>query len=197
MGIILASESPRRRRLLAEMGYEFRSVVSGADESCTGIYPPHSPLYHARTKASAVAEQFPAELVIGADTVIEFDGEIIGKPCDSADAEAMLIRLSGESHQVVTGVNLRCIERKLDCTFADSTVVRFKPFTLKTIRKYLAKVNVLDKAGAYAIQEYGEMLVEKTDGSLNNVIGFPTEKLAEAFYAFGFGRITTNRAPSL
>ena len=115
--------------------------------------------------------------MLGADTLVFLGGEILGKPADFADAERMLASLQGRTHQVVTGVSLIHWRGRRERLFAVSTNVTFHPLTAKRIREYLSKVNPLDKAGAYAIQERGEMIVSKISGSHSNVVGLPLEQL--------------------
>jgi septum formation protein len=117
--------------------------------------------------------------VIGADTVIRFGGKTIGKPADLEDAKRILAMLSGRTHDVATGVCVRCIEADILVRFEDITHVTFRTLTAEVIDAYVKAVDVLDKAGAYAIQEHGEDIVEKIDGSLTNVIGLPVERLRE------------------
>jgi len=173
--IILASASPRRAALLREAGPEFASMQimpSDADEGA-------DPLENARLKAESVAAANPRAIVIGADTVIRFGGETIGKPSDLDDARAILAKLSGRTHDVVTGVCVRCLENDILVRFEEATHVTFRILTPEAIEKYIKAVNVLDKAGAYAIQEHGDDIIQGIDGSLTNVIGLPVERLAE------------------
>ena len=173
--VILASASPRRSALLREAGPAFadmRIQTSHVEEG-------GDPLENARLKAEAVAQMNPRALVIGADTVIRFEGKTIGKPADLEDAKRILATLSGRTHDVATGVCVRCVEADILVRFEDITHVTFRTLTSGTIDNYVQAVNVLDKAGAYAIQEHGEDIIESIDGSLTNVIGLPVERLKE------------------
>ena len=173
--VILASASPRRATLLREAGSEFASMQimpSDADEG-------DDPLENARLKAESIAVKNPRAIVIGADTVIRFGGETIGKPADLDDARAILTKLSGRTHDVVTGVCVRCLENDVLVRFEETTHVTFRVLTPEAIEKYIKAVNVLDKAGAYAIQEHGDDIIQGIDGSLTNVIGLPVERLTE------------------
>ena len=173
--IILASASPRRSALLREAGPAFagmRIMTSRVEEGS-------DPLKNAMRKAEAVAQLNPRAIVIGADTVIRFDGETIGKPADLEDAKRILSKLSGHVHDVVTGVCVRCLETDVLVRFEEATHVTFRALTPGIIDDYIQNVNVLDKAGAYAIQEHGDEIIEKIDGSLTNVIGLPVERLKE------------------
>ena len=175
--IILASASPRRSALLREAGpifAEMQILTSHVEEG-------GDPLENAMRKAEAVARMNPRAFVIGADTVIRFGGETIGKPADLDDAKRILAMLSGRTHDVATGVCVRCVEADILVRFEDITHVTFRTLTPGIIEKYVRDVNVLDKAGAYAIQEHGEDIIEKIDGSLTNVIGLPVERLKETF----------------
>jgi len=173
--IILASASPRRAALLAEAGPEFASMRIMTAHVEEG----DDPLENARLKAEACAASDPRAIVIGADTVIRFGNETIGKPADLEDAERILAKLSGHTHDVVTGVCVRCLENDLLVRFEEATHVMFRTLTPEMIADYVKKVNVLDKAGAYAIQEHGDDIIEGIEGSLTNVIGLPVERLKE------------------
>ena len=175
--IILASASPRRSALLKEAGPAFadmRIMASHAEEG-------NDPLENAMLKAESVAQTNPRAYVIGADTVIRFEGKTIGKPADLEDAKRILAMLSGRTHDVATGVCVRCIEAGILVRFEDITHVRFRTLSPAAIDGYVQAVNVLDQAGAYAIQEHGEDISESSDGSLTNVIGLPVERLKETF----------------
>ena len=179
--VILASASPRRKELLAGMGIEFAAVPAEVSEipSGNGCSAVELVRMNAVLKAAAVSPLYPGSLVIGSDTVVECDGRIFGKPCGPGEAAAMLRELSGREHRVMTGVVLRLEKRKLDRSFTEISRVRFKVLSEAAIRQYMKLVNVLDKAGAYAVQEHGELILDRLDGSLSNVIGLPVERLAE------------------
>ncbi len=127
-----------------------------------------------------MARRFPSSLVIGADTVIEIDGMILGKPQSLQDARQMLGRLSGRKHQVVTAVCMIRMECRAECVFCDCTEVVFREISGSVIEEYVSKVDTMDKAGAYAIQEHGSLIIEEIKGSMDNVIGFPAEKFMKA-----------------
>ena len=173
--VILASASPRRSALLREAGPAFASMrimTSHVEEG-------GDPLENALLKAEAVARMNPQAVVIGADTVIRFEGETIGKPADLEHAKRILAKLSGRTHDVATGVCVRCIDADFLVRFEETTHVTFRALAPEAIDKYVRDVNVLDKAGAYAIQEHGEDIIESVSGSLTNVIGLPVERLKE------------------
>ena len=175
MNLILASASPRRRELLATLGIPFSVRTSTAEELREGPWMMLA-LENALRKAEEVAARFPEDLVIGADTVIEFENRILGKPENMDDAFRMLSIFSSKTHCVTTGCAIICHSRSIRIRFAETSRVTFKSLDAETIRRYLSLVPVLDKAGAYAIQDHGEMLIESLEGSLDNVIGFPTDR---------------------
>jgi len=143
---------------------------------------------NAHRKAFAIAKKLPDSLVLGADTLVFLGNEILGKPRDLAEARSMLSRLQGRSHQVVTGVSLIHLRKHQERIFADSTDVLFHPLDKALIAEYTTKVNTLDKAGAYAIQESGEVLISEISGSFSNVVGLPVEMLRQEFESWGQAR---------
>lgn len=170
--LILASGSPRRRELLAPLGVEFTVVPADIDES---VVDGEDPVGYVRrlaiAKAHAVAVQHPAHVVIAADTTVDVDGEILGKPTDHDDAARMLRLLAGHTHHVHTGVAVQRGEQTE--AGVESTAVTFAPLTDATIEWYLGTGESFDKAGGYAMQGAGAVLVERVDGSVSNVIGLP------------------------
>lgn len=132
---------------------------------------------NAHRKARAIAKKHPDSLVLGADTLVFLDDEIMGKPANLTEARRMLSRLQGRMHQVVTGVSLIHLRPHRERIFADITEVAFHPLTARQINVYLSKVNPRDKAGAYAIQEHGDTIVSEIFGSFSNVVGLPLEQL--------------------
>ena len=178
--VILASASPRRKELLSGMGIEFTVIPAEVEEISAGSgYPAEEMVrLNAGLKADAVAKLHPESLVIGSDTVIEFDGRIFGKPHTEEEAFSMLRSLSGKTHRVMSGVALRCEKTGIDCSFTEISRVVFKELSDAMIREYMCLVNVMDKAGAYAIQEHGELILAGLTGSLSNVIGLPVERLS-------------------
>lgn len=187
---ILASASPRRKQLLEQAGYAFEIVVSDADESLpAGITPEKAVRRNAARKAQAVAETNPGAVVLGCDTVVAIDGEILGKPQDEAEAKAMLRRLSGNTHTVYSGV---CItDGETETVFAVATDVTFYALSDRTIDAYAATKEPMDKAGAYGIQGLGCVLVKEISGDYSNVVGLPLSESARALAAFGvYGTVT-------
>jgi septum formation protein len=178
--LILASASPRRAELLRQLKLKFQIVPSAAAEILDEqLSPLELCQINAHRKARVVAKKHPDSLVLGADTLVFLGGEIMGKPASRADAERMLTRLQGRTHQVVTGISLIHLRAHQERIFAVSTEVSFHPLDAWQIRDYLAKVNPLDKAGAYAIQEHGEKIISEISGSYSNVVGLPLERLRE------------------
>jgi septum formation protein len=127
-----------------------------------------------------VSKKIPDALVMGADTLVFLDRKIFGKPADLTEAKKMLLQLQGKTHQVVTGVSLIHLRAHKERVFAVSTDVTFRSLKPEQIDEYFKKVNPLDKAGAYAIQENGDLIVSEISGSFNNVVGLPMEKLQRA-----------------
>ncbi len=174
--IILASASPRRKELLETAGIEFEICVSDADESIPGgTKPVDAAKMTATKKALAVAESHKDDIVIGADTIVVANGKILGKPKDTADAEAMLRELSGIEHEVITGV---CIvnDGKTNA-FEQISKVKFYELTADEIKSYVATGEPMDKAGSYGIQGKGCVLVEKIEGDYFNIVGLPVAKV--------------------
>jgi len=172
--IILASNSPRRRELLAHITRDFTVQGTDVDESLpAGIAPAAAVEQLSLRKALPLNNG--AQIVIGADTVVAVDGTILGKPADEAEARQMLARLSGRWHSVFTGVSLVQGERHL--TFSCETRVRF-------FDAYIATGECMDKAGAYGIQGYGSLLVQEIQGDYFNVVGLPVSRLYRALNDF-------------
>jgi septum formation protein len=202
--IVLASASPRREHMLREMGVRFVVVrPDNVEELLGGAAPDVVAMQNAQRKARAVAGRHPDSLVIGADTVVVLDGKLFGKPRDREDARRMLGQLAGRRHDVITGVCLLHRSLDVELTFADTTRVWMRSLTRPQVADYLDKINPLDKAsarnnyaenwqkthgflswaGAYAIQ-HGD-IVERIEGSYNNVVGLPTERLQATLERLG------------
>lgn len=188
--IILASSSPRRKRLMLEAGFNFEIIVSDAEEICDKFMIPWDlTVQNAQIKASPIAQNNQEKIVIGADTVVSLDNEIFGKPSDMDEAVKMLARLSGRTHIVTTGVCI--IQKEKNETFYVNTEVTFKPLSGKEISQYVKVINPLDKAGAYAAQDHGELIIEKYSGSFTNVVGLPMSEVKEAL-AHSFNTFPTS-----
>lgn len=179
--LILASRSPRRRDLLTEAGYRFEVVDAQIDE----VLPEYltvgeTVLLNAKRKASAVALLRPDAIVLGVDTLVEYEGRPLGKPGSLAEARAGLARLSGQTHQVRSGVWLRIASRQRQSGFVETSRVTFRSLSRAEIDRYLQLIDPLDKAGGYAAQEDPLKIIARIEGSRSNVIGLPMERLAEA-----------------
>ena len=180
--LILASQSPRRREILENLGFSFRIVTSEADETCSE----HDPRRYVETlalrKAKAVYEKLlqeggisPDTLILAADTVVAAGNEILGKPRDRADADRMLRLLSGTTHHVISGIAL--LSSRSTAVSSEITGVRFAPLTETDIALYIASDEPYDKAGAYAVQGMASLWIEGLEGDYFNVVGLPVKRL--------------------
>ncbi|MBW2280260.1 MAG: septum formation inhibitor Maf [Deltaproteobacteria bacterium] len=183
--LILASTSPRRRELLAHAGLQFELEAPDVDESAQpGEAPEAMAERVARLKAETVAKRAgPGRVVLAADTVVVLGGDVLGKPRDVEEASAMLLRLAGHTHRVLTGYSLRCGDEIR--AGVEQSRVRMRQVTPAEARAYAATGEPLDKAGAYAVQGRGGRFVESIDGSRSNVIGLPIEVLVPLLAGFG------------
>ena len=184
--LVLASCSSRRAALLSEAGFEFESVSPRvAEKFDVDLTLRELTMWNAIRKAVPVARAYPDKVVLAADTLIALDDEIIGKPADFEQATQILQRLSGRTHEVCSAVFICHFADARSATFHEVSRVRFRPLSSATIKDYLAKVDPLDKAGAYAAQGRGAEVIAKIDGSYTNVIGLPMEKAVAALAKFG------------
>jgi septum formation protein len=193
--VILASQSPRRRELLTLAGIAHTVQPADIDES---LLPGETPRAYcerlAREKVAAVARDAPNALVIGSDTTVVVDGDVLGKPRDDADAAEMLARLSGRSHVVMTGIAARW--RGEERSAVEEVDVSFHPLTAADIAAYVATREPMDKAGAYGIQGFGATIVSRVDGDYFAVMGLPLQRLVRLLaelgvrYTFGGGLST-------
>ncbi len=178
--VILASASPRRSELLASMDIEFEVVPSHVEELIDGYdFIPDLCEANARIKAEPIADMHTECLVIAADTMVYLEDTLYGKPTDIDDAHRMLTRLQGRTHQVTTGVSLIYHNEEISKSFSVITNVTFLSLDAGQISEYLAKIDPLDKAGGYAIQEHKQMIAKRVSGSVSNVVGLPVERLKE------------------
>ncbi len=178
--LILASQSPRRVQLMREAGFDFEVFVPQVEEVHDASLSPEAlTVENARRKAAEAARHHPRSLCIGADTLVYLDEEPLGKPADIEEALKMLRRLSGRGHEVCTGVYLSWDGGRQGRGFHVLSRVLFKPLTDEVIRRYHQQVNPLDKAGAYGIQECGDMIIAGHEGSWTNVMGLPMERLVQ------------------
>ena len=178
--VILASASPRRSQLLASMDIEFEVVPSHIEELVDGYdFIPDLCEANAGIKAEPIADMHPECLVIAGDTMVYLEDTLYGKPTDIDDAHRMLTRLQGRTHQVTTGVSLIYHNEEISKSFSVITNVTFLSLDAGQISEYLAKIDPLDKAGGYAIQEHKQMIAKRVSGSVSNVVGLPVERLKE------------------
>ena len=176
--LILASSSPRRAELLRQLSFNFKVMPSEIPEIHHGeLTAREVSQINAYRKARAIAKKHPDALVLGADTLVYLGTVLFGKPSTLEEGYAMLEQLQGRTHQVVTAICLLHLRSHRQRIFTETTSVTFKPLDAVAIRRYLTKVNPLDKAGSYAIQEHGDLLVDRVFGSYTNVVGLPLERL--------------------
>ena len=177
--LILASGSPRRKELLAQLGVPFRVVISEAPETIDlDLTPEAQAIALAARKAEAVAAVHPGAIVLAADTLVVLDGDLLGKPVEDVDAARILRRLSGREHEVVTGVILLDVERGQSWQSAVTSRVGFRELSEDEISVYVATGEPRDKAGAYAVQGRGGDLIATLDGCYTNVVGLPLCEVA-------------------
>ena len=184
--MVLASGSPRRAALLSEAGFEFESIAPRvAEKFDLDLTLRELTMWNAIRKGVPVARTYPDKIVLAADTLIALDDEIIGKPADFEQAAQILRRLSGRSHEVCSAVFICHFAAARSATLHEVSRVRFRLLSSALIKNYLAKVDPLDKAGAYAAQGSGAEIIAKIDGSYTNVVGLPMEKTVAALAKFG------------
>jgi len=192
--IVLASTSPRRKELLEKLGLEFEIVASDFDESRDQETSPGPPgdlaAKLSQGKAENVAPLYPDRVVIAADTLVVCDGEILGKPHTGAEAARMLRKISGRAVSVVTGFTVVETVTNRKISRSTETIVHIKTLSDDEIKSYVKTGEPLDKAGAFAIQGLGSVLVEKIEGDFFNVVGLPLFNLAEALKEFGINVLT-------
>ncbi len=176
MKIVLASASPRRKELLSKLYNKFEIIPADIDETLPDdIGVEFAPMYLAATKADLIASKYPNDLIIAADTVVICDGKLFGKPKDENDAREMLSTLSGKTHKVITGCCIS-IGEQTTC-FAEESYVTFFKLEKEEIDEYIQSKEPMGKAGAYAIQGLGALLVEKIEGDYSNIVGLPIARL--------------------
>lgn len=180
--IILASGSPRRRELFTKLALNFQYVTANVKEEFNTNLPVTDEVMRiAAMKAYDVARIYDNAFIIGADTIVYFEGKILGKPSDAKEAKEMLRMLSGNTHEVITGVAVINKNEKICERFYEITKVTFKKISDNLIDWYIDKDAPFDKAGSYAIQDKGAILVRKIDGDYNNVVGLPISSLFDIF----------------
>ena len=189
---ILASNSPRRRALLAEAGYEFEVIAPGVSEvTAAYLFLRELTIANAIRKGLAVSHVHPHRVILAADTLVALEGEIIGKPRDLNQARVILRQLSGRTHDVCTGVFIVGPQKKI--SFAEISQVRFRKLNESAITNYFGVVNPIDKAGAYAAQNAGRSIIASVEGSFTNVIGLPMERTIEVLAQLGLRPVNESR----
>ena len=182
--VILASQSPRRIKLLKTIIENFLVIPSKIDEVCDiNLSPEENAILLGRNKATSVAKYHPNNLIIGADTIVVLKNKIIGKPTDIENARQILRQLSGQEHEVITGIT---VVHSQILSASKISRVRMKNLSLKDINSYVESGESMDKAGAYAIQGEGSFLVESYSGSYTNIIGLPMELLEDLLQKSNF-----------
>jgi len=182
--LVLASTSPRRYQILALLGLPFLMVPPASREVLSGARPPaQEALHQARQKAASLVSRFPDAVILGSDTLINLDGRLIGKPSSLDDARAILQRLRGRTHDVVTAVSILHQSKNVDAV--ETARVTIRDFTDTELDAYLATGDPLDKAGAYAIQGAGRDLVASLDGDYLAVVGLPLMAVAQGLAKLG------------
>jgi len=187
MKFILASSSPRRRELLLRLQTPFDIILPDVDES---IIPPEgSPETYctalAELKANDISQHYPNNLVIGSDTIVVLDNNIMGKPEDKTMAQNMLETLSGKTHHVYTGVCLKWADKNIHHLFAEITMVTFRELSEADINHYIESCPPYDKAGSYGIQDWSAVFVKEIKGCYDNVVGFPISRFYEELKKLG------------
>ena len=187
MKFILASSSPRRRELLLRLQTPFDIILPDVDES---IIPPEgSPETYctalAELKANDISQHYPNNLVIGSDTIVVLDNNIMGKPEDKTMAQNMLKTLSGKTHHVYTGVCLKWADKNIHHLFAEITMVNFRELSEADINHYIESCPPYDKAGSYGIQDWSAVFVKEIKGCYDNVVGFPISRFYEELKKLG------------
>lgn len=183
--MILASKSPRRKEILENVGFKLKIVSADVDEVSNKTDNIEKIMDIAYKKTVAVANNYENHFVVGADTIVELDGEIIGKPRDEEDAKSILQRLSRKSHRVITGYCLINKEKNILIKDYGITTVFFKKLDKSMIEWYIESKQPMDKAGAYGIQDKGSVFIEKIDGDFFTVMGFPIAKFIETLKKIG------------
>ena len=179
MGIILASSSPRRKKILEKLGYNFSIKVPDIDEdNINELNPIDYVIDVSMRKGLKVHQQYENDFILSGDTIVEFENKIIGKPSSYQDAFEILSLLSGNSHYVISALSLTYNDNQI--TIFDSTKVSFKSLTNDEVKSYINTFNVLDKAGSYNIENAEEYFIKNIDGCYNNIVGFPEKKFLKS-----------------
>lgn len=195
--LVLASASPRRQQLLREAGFTFEVVRPGVTErEDIDLTVRELTSWNALRKGTWAARRFPSAIVLAADTLVSLEGDVLSKPKDHAEAVRFLRRLSGRTHQVCTAVFLCHLHRGKTILFTELSHVRFRRLTSRDIERYFAKVDPLDKAGAYAAQGHGREIIASVVGSFSNVVGLPMGATTAALAEFGLRSVPNESRPA-
>ncbi len=182
MDIILASSSPRRHELMKLLNVSFKIITQEVEEYIDNSLSPEENVQQlAMKKAMAVACRQPEDIVIGCDTIVVLEDQILGKPLDATDAETTLIKLSGRIHRVCTGVAIICKLKNIETSFAETTYVKMDVLTRKEVADYIATGEPMDKAGSYGIQGRGAVFIAGIEGDYYNVMGLPIHRIYKEF----------------
>jgi septum formation protein len=191
--LILASSSPRRAELLKQIGLNYQIMVCDVDETLLpGMSPPELVEFLAERKAAAVARNLHEGIVLGADTVVVWQGQVLGKPLNEEDAFSMLVKLQGSTHDVYTGVALIDVHSGKIMVGHEKTRVFFRNIEEDEIRRYVASGEPLDKAGAYGAQGLAAIYINKLEGCYTNVVGLPLARLSVMLKAIGYNVLNDN-----
>lgn len=191
--LILASSSPRRAELLKQIGLNYQIMVCDVDETLLpGMSPPELVEFLAERKAAAVARNLHEGIVLGADTVVVWQGQVLGKPLNEEDAFSMLVKLQGSTHDVYTGVALIDVHSGKIMVGHEKTRVFFRNIEEDEIRRYVASGEPLDKAGAYGVQGLAAIYINKLEGCYTNVVGLPLARLSVMLKAIGYNVLNDN-----
>ncbi len=195
--IVLASTSPRRITLLKQIGLEFNIIEPVGDESSSHPDPRRRVMENALAKAKSVLDQVNDHIILGADTLVLINGEVLGKPTDATEAIQMLSKLNGNVHKVFTGVAI--IDRRKGKQIVDfeETLVHMRKLSNQEIRRYVASGEPMDKAGAYAIQGRGAIFIDRVVGCFHNVMGLPLSLIDIMFQAIGFNLLDISELSSI
>jgi len=191
MKIILASKSERRKQLLNLLNLNFITISADIDESKyvnDNIKPEELCKKLAYLKAKKISIDNPDSIVIGGDTIVVINNEILGKPTDKNNAFEMLTKLKGNKHSVITGISIQCKNEKISHTFYEKTIVTFNDYTNNDISYYINNFHPFDKAGSYGIQDWSSIFVKNINGCFYNVVGLPISTFYENFKKLGLNK---------
>jgi len=197
MKMILASSSPRRKELLHRLNYPFDIILPDVDESIIALdsNPEQYCICLAEMKTNDISQHYPHALVIGADTIVVQEDQILNKPNDRSQAENMLEILSGNTHQVLTGVCLKWIGGNIQHTFSEITMVTFRKLDKRDLLHYIDTYPPYDKSGSYGIQDWSAIFVKNIEGCYDNVVGFPLSRFYQEMKNLGINLLDSISEP--